>query len=129
MTGKVLSVKDFPPLVDPSEPAVAVYLRRETYRRNQICATTFGIELRDVSVMLEGDWDRIAQSIDTSLGVCDPVLDEFFRTRFSPLTTSWIHEHPRLEEVAQWFDRYQRIMRGCFDFSHPSYRDKVKRKT
>lgn len=128
MAGKVITLREIPPLVDPGAPRWASYLRTEVFRRKQIAAVTFGVEIRGVALMLETDWDGIAQRIDTSLGTCHPVLDEFFRARFSPLTTSWIHEHPELDGIARMFDRYQTIMRRHFDFSSPRHRDRVMQK-
>lgn len=128
MGGKVMTLREMPPLVDPAEPRWAAYLRQEVFRRKQIAAVTFGVEVRGVALMLESDWDGIAQRINTALGTCHPVIDEFFRARFSPLTTSWIHDHPDLGGVAKMFDRYQAIMRRHFDFADSRYRGAVMQK-
>jgi len=101
-------------------------MSREHWKRRQLASVTFGIELRGISIILESDWDRIAQSIDRSVGTCDPDVDEFFLTQFSPMTTKWIHHHPLLHVIGSWFDRYQLIMREHFDFTRPQYRDAVK---
>lgn len=104
-------------------------LRPEIWRRKQIAAVTFGIEVRGLSLMTEYDWDRAAQHITPQMGTCHPLLDEFFVMRFSPMTTGWIHDHPELDRVAATFDRYLTIMRSAFDFNRPEYQDKMKHKT
>lgn len=104
-------------------------LKQRSWARQQLAAVTYGIEIRNVSIMFESDWDRIAQTIEPQLGTCHPVVDEFFATKFSPLTTSWIHHHPLLDVIGPAFDRYLVIMRGCFDFTKPNYVALVKQKT
>ena len=113
----------------PQTTALEDRLRSVIWCRKQLCAVTYGIELRDVSVMLESDWDRAAASIDRTMGTGHPLIDEFFAVHFSPMSTAWIHHHPELERVGKAFDRYQLIMRTHFDFERPDYRDKRKRKT
>lgn len=108
-------------------PELPFEMRQQIWRRRQLASVTFGIELRGVSVMLATDWHRIAQGIDRSMGTCDPLLDEFWVTRFSPMTTKWIHDHPLLDEVAEVFDRYRTAMRGCFDFENPRYKPHTMR--
>lgn len=98
-------------------------------RRKQLAVVTFGIELRDHSIMLESDWDQIAAAIEPRSGTGHPYIDEFWAAHFSPMTTAWIHHHPELDKVAAGFDRYMLIMRGCFDFTRPQYRDLTKRRT
>ena len=104
-------------------------LRPETWRRDQLAAVTFGIELRGHSIMLESDWDCIAARIDRTMGTCRPVVDEFFAAEFSPMTTAWIHRHPELDRIGEIFDHYVIAMRGLYDFTRPQYRDLVKRKS
>lgn len=123
---KVISARDLaPPPLTPQQ----TYLMTETWRRRQLAAVTFAIEVREVPLMLERDWDRIAQRIQTRLGTCDPEIDEFWCTKFSPMTTAWIHHHPRLDEVATAYDHYRLIMGGQFDFTSPKYAHLVKRKS
>lgn len=101
-------------------PAELVRMRATNARRT-LASTTLGIEMRGVAIILASDWERLAASIDRGMGVCDPIEDEFWATRFSPMTTKWIYDHPRLDEVAEAFDRYVLIMRGHFDFTRPQY--------
>jgi len=104
-------------------------LRPEIWRRKVLASTTFGIELRGLSVILEEDWDKSAQRVQRGMGTCHPLLDEFFATRFTPMSTSWIHHHPELDKVAAMFDRYVLIMRGHFDFTKHPYADRLKQRT
>lgn len=106
---------------------IAPDLRAEIWRRRQLASVTFGIELRGVSIMLASDWHNLASRVDRRRGTCDPLLDEFWATRFSPMTTKWIHDHPLLDEVAEVFDRYRTVMRGHFGFDRPQYRDLTMR--
>lgn len=123
---KVLSVRDLAP---PPTTAQQAYLLRETWRRRQLAAVTYAIEVRGIPLMLESDWDCMAQSLYPGLGTCDPVLDEFWRTKFSPMTTAWIYDYPAMDDVARAFDHYQAIMRGTFDFTDPKNARRLKKKT
>ncbi len=103
-------------------------LDRRSWARRQIAAVAFGIELRDISTMFANDYDRIAETINPREGTCDPILDEFFLRHFTPMTTSWIHHHPMLDEVAETFDRYQTMMRGMASVTVPKYAHLLKQR-
>lgn len=110
----------------PSTP-LEDQLRPHIWRRKQLAAVTFGIEIRGVSIMLESDWDRSAAAVRSRVGTGDPLLDEFWAAHFSPMTTKWIWQHPLLDDVAQTFDRYRTIMGTHFDFTCKAHADFVKR--
>jgi hypothetical protein len=107
------------------------HLSREAWRRGLLALTTYGIEVRGMACVSEWDWDRAAQRVNRALGVCDPELDEFWARHFSPMTTAWIHHHPRLHALASDFDRFILIHRGTggVDFSKPEWAARAKRKT
>lgn len=96
--------------------------RAEVWRKKQISAVAFGVELRGVPLMLRSDWERIGSRVDRYTLTGRPALDEFWATRFSVMTTRWIHDHPDLDEVAKAFDHYRTIMGAHFDFIGPKYR-------
>lgn len=78
----------------------------EVRNRIQLSVATYAYELRDSPIMVDLDWDRLAQGINPRLGTCHPLVDEFFAGQFSPMTGVWIHEHPELDKIKRLFDRY-----------------------
>jgi len=100
------------------------HVDRQRWMRHQLIATAFGVELRDVCLMLSSDWERIGASIDRRVGSCDPELDEFFSARFSPMSTVWVREFPNMARAEEMFDTYRSIMRGRFNFDQPKYIEK-----
>lgn len=95
--------------------------RAEVWRKKTLAAVAFGVELRDTPLMLRSDWERTAARVDRYALTGHPVVDEFWATRFSPMTTRWVHDHPNLAEIEQAFDRYRIIMGAHFDFIGPKY--------
>lgn len=81
-------------------------IEREVRRRILVSVAAFGYEFRNKSVMLDSHWDEMAQQINPRLGTCHPLIDEFFASKFSPMTGMWIHEHPELDRIGALFDKY-----------------------
>ncbi len=71
----------------------------ETRRRIRVAIAAYAYEVLDRPIMSDTEFDKLAQSIQPKVGTCHPMLDEFFVTRFSPMTGMWIHDHPELRRV------------------------------
>lgn len=78
----------------------------ETRRRILISVASYAYEIKDTPIMGDRTWDMIAQSIQPRVGTCHPQLDEFFITKFSPMTGMWIHDHPELDKIARLYANY-----------------------
>lgn len=112
MPGKVLTVADFPPLVQPGWGSP---IEREVQRRIGIAVATYAYEIADRPIMLDMQWDWYACQIDRFMGTCHPILDEFFIVHFSPMTGMWIYDHPELDGIKRIFDRYYAAMKSYFE--------------
>lgn len=88
------------------DPRWGLPLEQEVRRRIQISVAAYAYEIKDTPIMGDATFDRIAQTINPKMGTCHPLLDEFFVTKFSPMTGMWIHEHPELGKIAKLYDRY-----------------------
>lgn len=78
----------------------------ETRNRIRLAIAAYAYEVRNTSIMTDHEFDRLAQSIRPRMGTCHPLLDEFFITRFSPMTGMWIHHHPELRRIAELFQEH-----------------------
>lgn len=90
-------------------------VEREVRRRILVSVAAYGYEFHNVSIMIDAHWDQTAQEINPRMGTCHPVIDEFFATKFSPMTGMWIHEHPELERIKTLFENYYRDNRSWCD--------------
>lgn len=81
-------------------------VEREVQRRILVTQAAYAYEIANKIIMSDYSFDKLAQTINPRFGTCHPVLDEFFATRFSPMTGMWIHDHPELDRVAALFKRY-----------------------
>lgn len=109
MSLKVMSVADFKPL-DAGTWGTPV--ERERRRRIHLSVATYAYEVLDAPFMPDAVWDVLASQIDRWTPTGHPLLDEFFATRFSPMTGMWIHEHPELDEIAAIYRRYRDALRA-----------------
>lgn len=80
----------------------------ETRRRIRLAVAAFAYEVHDKPIISDAAFDKLAQSIRPRMGTCHPLLDEFFITRFSPMTGMWIHDHPELRKIKALYDRFYR---------------------
>lgn len=81
-------------------------IEREVRRRITAAVAAYAYEIMDTPILSDFTFDLIVQSIKPQMGTCHPLLDEFFATRFSPMTGMWIHDHPELPKIAALYDRY-----------------------
>lgn len=73
----------------------------EIKRRIVVAVAAYAYEIENNPIMSDHMWDRIAQEINPKMGTCHPELDEFFASKFSPMTGMWIHDHPDLAGIAR----------------------------
>ena len=87
----------------------------ERDRRNVVSVAAYAREVAGTPIMSLPQWHYHAEQIDRSLGTAHPVLDEFFRSRFSPMSGVWVREHPELPTIQRTFERYYNVMRDYFE--------------
>lgn len=71
----------------------------ETRRRIRIAIAAYAYEVLDRPILSDAEFDKLAQSINKTVGTCHPLVDEFFIVHFSPMTGMWIHQHPELAKI------------------------------
>ena len=79
----------------------------EIERRNRIrlSVAAFAYEFENDSIMNDGDFDALAETIDVNMDTGNALMDTFFREQFSPHTGQWIHDHPELDKLKKLYDR------------------------
>lgn len=82
----------------------------EVERRNRIrlSVAAYAYEFENDSIISDGDFDSLAETIDLQISTENEKLDEFFKAHFSPFTGQWIHDHPELEKLKTIYNRYFR---------------------
>jgi len=78
----------------------------EVRKRIRAAVAAYAYEIMDTPIMGDQSFDKLVQSINPKMGTCHPLLDEFFASKFSPMTGMWIHEHPQLERIKSIYHRY-----------------------
>lgn len=81
-------------------------VEHEVRRRIVIAVAAYAYEIKDTPILSDHSFDMIAQRINPRMGTCHPIIDEFFASRFSPMTGMWIHDHPELAKIADLYKRY-----------------------
>ncbi len=89
-------------------------VEHEVRRRIGVSVAAYAYEVANTPIMPDSFFDIAAARINPEQGTCHPLLDEFFRTKFSPMTGMWIHEHPELDGIARIYRRYYSTMRDYF---------------
>lgn len=91
----------------------------ERSRRIRLAVAAYAYEFENVSIISDSDFDALAKKINPEQTTIDEhtrvypnlverytVLDNFFKTEFSPDTGQWIHKHPELDRVARIYERF-----------------------
>ncbi len=86
----------------------------EVRRRIQLSVAAYAYEFESSPVMGDDLFDWFAGRICKHMGTCHPVVDEFFKVHFSPMTGMWIHHHPELDGIRRIYKRNADDMRAYF---------------
>jgi len=87
-------------------------VEEERRDRIRLAVAAYAYEFMNDPTMSDGDFDKLALTIDTNIDTGHSVLDKFFKEEFSPSTGVWIHRHPELDRVKQAYLR----LRAMEDF-------------
>lgn len=99
----------------------------EVRRRIQISVAAFAYEFENNPIMGDDLFDWFAGRICKNVGTCHPILDEFFKVHFSPMTGMWIHQHPDLKGIRRIYERSADHMREYF--ARPDVRKLLEKRT
>jgi hypothetical protein len=82
----------------------------EIERRNRIrlSIAAYAYEFESDSIMSDGDFDSLAQSINIQISTKNDLLDNFFQEKFSTHTGQWVHDHPELDKLKKKYDTHYR---------------------
>ena len=77
--------------------------RIEIERRNRIRASlgAYAYEIMDDPIFSDAEYDAICLKIQPEVDTGHEVMDDFFRTEFSPDTGMWINRHPEWQDIAR----------------------------
>lgn len=78
--------------------------------RIRLSAAAYAYEFLSLIMMSDEEFDRDCRLVKPEIDTGHPVLDEFFRTEFSPDTGMWIHRHPELYLVEQYTKYVMKMM-------------------
>lgn len=81
--------------------------------RIRVALFAYAYEIKNDSIITDTQYDKEARELDYTTSTDDGVLDNFFRTQYSPDTGMWIYNHPgtvsgELEELYQYLKRCSR---------------------
>ena len=66
----------------------------QTRVRIRLALAAYAYEVLNTAIMSDGEFDKLALEVNTSIDTRRPDLDRFFRKHFSPHTGSWVWKHP-----------------------------------
>jgi hypothetical protein len=98
---------------------------REVRQRIVVSVAAYAYEIADTPIMSDSMFDWNVSQVRPKLGTCHPIVDEFFASRFSPMTGMWIHEHPELDGIKRIFTRYYNVMRDYY--ADPRVQQQIRR--
>lgn len=78
--------------------------------RIRLSVAAYAYEFESMSLMADEDFDGDCRAVKPEIETGHPVMDEFFKTEFSPSTGMWIHKHPELYLVEIYYRYIQGFM-------------------
>lgn len=83
----------------------------EIERRNRIrlSLAAYAYEFHSDSIMSDGDFDKLALTIDKSVSTDNATMDAFFKKEFEPDTGQWIHKHPDLVGIERIYNKIKKV--------------------
>lgn len=81
----------------------------ERMRRITVAAWAYAYEVENSPIVSDATYDEYARLIRPEISTGHAVLDDFFRTEFSPHTGAWVNKHPEKHKLA----RICSIQRRC----------------
>lgn len=81
--------------------------------RIRLSVYAYSYEFKDVSLISDGEYDKLSYLVDTSIETGNPLLDNFFQKEFVPYSGSWVRKHPELDKLGVlWFMYHEGYARG-----------------
>jgi len=80
----------------------------ERHNRIMVAIWAYAYEFENDSMVSDEIFDATCRAIDTSVSTGHKILDEWFKNEFMPDTGMWIHKHPELDKVKNYYLRIKR---------------------
>lgn len=77
----------------------------EKNNRIRLLLAAYSYEMLNHSIMSDGEYDELANSIDLKQGTGNRKLDKWFRENFQPHTAQWIYTYPELEKLIKLYNK------------------------
>lgn len=68
----------------------------EKRKRINVALWAYAYEVRNDSIVTDGEFDRVALEINVFARTDNEEMDTFFQWEFSPDTGVWVHQHPNI---------------------------------
>lgn len=81
-------------------------VERERRLRIRVSVLAYAYEYHAHSIVPDSIYDRLARAVQPTVTTGHHLLDEFFRTTYSPDTGMWIRSHPELSGIINIYNRY-----------------------
>lgn len=81
-------------------------IERERRNRIHVSVLAYSYEYHAHSIVSDHDYDRMARAVCPTVSTGHPLLDEFFRSHYSPDSGMWIRHHPELSGIINIYNRY-----------------------
>ena len=80
-------------------------VERERLRRINVTVWAYAYEVESNPLVDDATYDREALLIRPEMETGNTLLDEFFRSEFSPHTGMWVHRHPEKHKLPEMCQR------------------------
>jgi len=83
-------------------------IERERRNRILVSVAAYAYEIKNTSIMSDGDYDALCLEVSPMRTTGHATLDAFFRKHFDPSTGMWVHQHPEIPGLARIYDKHWR---------------------
>jgi tRNA/tmRNA/rRNA uracil-C5-methylase (TrmA/RlmC/RlmD family) len=74
--------------------------------RIQLSIAAYAYEFENDSIMSDAEFDEKCLLIDPEMKTGNRKMDNFFKKHFDPSTGQWIHKHPQLSFIRQFYSAF-----------------------
>jgi len=84
-------------------------MHNERRNRIRICIAAYAYEFKGRSILTQFDFDELCDRIHPDVDTGNLEIDQFFKTKYLPYQTSWIHWYPELDEIEKFYSSLYKI--------------------
>lgn len=101
----------------------------QRWLRIRLSVYAFSYEFKAISLVDDGEYDRLSDLVDVSVDTGNPLLDKFFKEEFVAYSGSWIQKHPELDKLeALWYLYHKNFPENLYRIGNSIYEIKKGRK-